>query len=197
MIKKLLFVLIAAALISAAGCASKPKPAPQPEPQVQPQPQTLSDVPQFFLMPPTAEDAFYGVGVAKMSSLDLSRTMSLARARDDIARQVDLQVKNAITDYAQEAGVDSSQTIRFVETVSRQIAETKLQGAKPKEMYAAKDGTIYALVEYRMNNFTQDAAEVFQRNEEAAFSEFKASQALDKLEFELKNNPTKSSPVTE
>ena len=194
MLKKIIVVFSLVMLVFFAGCASKPEPKPvQPEPQ----PQTLADVPQFFLMPPTAEDALYGVGVAKMSSLDLSRTMALARARDDIARQTSLQVKNAITDYAQEAGVETSQTIRFVETVSRQIADTKLQGAKPKEMYASKDVNIYALVEYKISNFREDAAEVFKRNEEAAFSEFKAAQALEKLNFELKNNPTKSEPVKE
>lgn len=195
MTKKILMLFTIALMVFAAGCGSKPAPAPEPEPA--PQPQVMADVPQFFLMPPTAEDAFYGVGVAKMSSLDMSRTMSISRARDDIARQVSLQVKNAITDYAQEAGADSTQSIKFVETVSRQIAETKLQGAKPKEMYAAKDGTIYALVEYRLDNFKTDAEEVFKRNEEAAFSRFKAAQALEKLNFELNSNPTKSSPVSE
>ena len=195
MTKKILMLFTIALMVFAAGCGSKPAPAPEPEPA--PQPQVMADVPQFFLMPPTAEDAFYGVGVAKMSSLDMSRTMSISRARDDIARQVSLQVKNAITDYAQDAGADSTQSIKFVETVSRQIAETKLQGAKPKEMYAAKDGTIYALVEYRLDNFKTDAEEVFKRNEEAAFSEFKAAQALEKLNFELNSNPTKSSPVSE
>ena len=196
MTKKILLLFTITLLVFAAvGCGSAPDP--KPEPEEKPQPQSMADVPDFFLMPPTAEDAFYGVGVAKMSSLDMSRTMSISRARDDIARQVNLQVKNAITDYAQEAGADSSQTLKFVETVSRQIAEAKLQGAKPKEMYAAKDGTIYALVEYRLDNFKEDAAEVFKRNEEAAFSEFKAAQALEKLNFEISNNPTKSSPVSE
>ena len=193
MTKKILLLLTIAVIVLAAGCGSTPAPAPEPEPQVQ----VMADVPQFFLMPPTAEDAFYGVGVAKMSSLDMSRTMAISRARDDIARQVSLQVKNAITDYAQEAGVDSTQSVKFVETVSRQIADTKLQGAKPKEMYAAKDMTIYALVEYRIDNFKADAADVFKRNEEAAFSEFKAAQALDFLNSELSSNPTKSSPVSE
>ena len=197
MTKRILLLFTIALMVFAAGCGSSPAPAPEPAQEPAAQPQNLSDVPQFFLMPPTAEDAFYGVGVAKMSSLDMSRTMSISRARDDIARQVSLQVKNAITDYAQEAGADSGQALKFVETVSRQIAEAKLQGAKPKEMYAAKDGTIYALVEYRMSNFKEDAAETFKRNEEAAFSEFKATQALEKLNFELSNNPTKSSPVTE
>ncbi len=172
MTKKILVLLTIALIVFAAGCGSSPAPAPEPAPEPAPQPQSMADVPQFFLMPPTAEDALYGVGVAKMSSLDMSRTMSISRARDDIARQVNLQVKNAITDYAQEAGADASQALKFVETVSRQIADAKLQGAKPKEMYAAKDGTIYALVEYRISNLKEDAADVFKRNEEAAFSEF-------------------------
>ncbi len=195
MLKKLLLIAVMVMLLATIGCASKQvKEEKKQEDKAQ---EALSDVPQFFLMPPVAEDAFYGVGVAKLSSIDMSRTMAIARARDDIARQTSLQVQNAITDYAQEAGVGSSQTIKFIETVSRQIADTKLQGAKPKEMYAAKDGTIYALVEYKLTNFSSDAAEVFKRNEEAGFSEFKAAQALEKLNYELKNNPTKSNPVKE
>ena len=191
MIKKMSIVLLIVLISFVISCASKPKTDATAEGQ------TLEDTPKFFLIPPTADDAFYGVGSAKMSSKDMSRTMALSRARDDIARQADLQIKNAITDYAQEAGVNSVQTINFVETVSRQIADTKLSGAKAIEMYAAKDGTIYALVEYKIQNFTQDAAEIFKRNEEAAFSEFKAAQALERLNFELKNNPTKSQPVTD
>jgi len=193
MLKNLSIVLLAISMLFVMSCASK-KDATK---DIAAETQIIGDVPNFFLMPPTADKVFYGVGSAKMSSLDLSRTMALSRARDDIARQVDLQVKNAITDYAQEAGVDSVQTIKFTETVSRQIADTKLQGAKPIEMYAAKDGTIYALVEYDTTNLTRDAATVFIRNEESAFSEFKAAQALEKLNFELKNNPTKSQPVTD
>jgi len=193
MLKNLTIFLVIILTLFALGCASKPDKTDTDTTGSQ----NLGDVPGFFLMPPVADKVFYGVGSAKMSSLDMSRTMALSRARDDIARQVDLQIKNAITDYAQEAGVDSVQTLKFTETVSRQIADTKLQGAKPKEMYAAKDGTIYALVEYDTANLTKDAAAIFMRNEEAAFSEFKANQALEKLNFELKNNPTKSQPVTD
>ncbi len=196
MLRNLFITLLVILTMTAVSCASKPDSGDKNGTQTA-ESQTLADVPQFFLMPPTADESLYGVGSAKMSSLDMSRTMALSRARDDIARQVDLQIKNAITDYAQEAGVDSVQTIKFTETISRQIADTKLQGAKAVEMYAAKDGTIYALVEYKISNFTKDASDVFKRNEEAAFSEFKAAQALDKLNYELKNNPTKSQPVTD
>ena len=150
----------------------------------------VDQIPDFYLNPPSAEDAIYGVGDAQMSSLSTSRTMALSRARDDIARQVEVMVKNAITDYAQEAGEgDNKQTIEFVETVSRQIVEVTLQGLKTKEVSVAEDGTVYALVEYSMNSFKEEAANTFERNEAAAFAEFKATEALKFLDAELENNP--------
>ena len=152
-----------------------------------------SDLPDFYLNPPLAEDAIYGVGDAKMSSLSLSRTTAVSRARNDIAFQVETLVKAAITDYAQEAGsADDKQTIEFVETISKQIANITLAGAKTKEFYVGKDGTVFALVEYATNSLLTAAKEEFQRNEAAAFAEFKADQALAKLEHELENNPPKA-----
>ena len=149
-----------------------------------------SDIPDFYLNPPAAEDAIYGVGDAKMSTLSLSRTMALSRARDDIARQVEVLVKNAITDYAQEAGEgDNKQTIEFIETVSRQLVEVTLKGLKTKEVAVGKDGTVYALVEYPINTLLDAANETFARNEASAFAEFKADQALQKMNSELQNNP--------
>jgi hypothetical protein len=153
----------------------------------------LKDLPEWVLQPPSAEDAIYGVGQAKMSSLSMSQTMATSRARDDIARQVKITVKNAITDYAQEAGEgDNKQTIEFVEIVSRQLVDVELQGLKTKEYSYAKDGTVYALVEYPMNAFKEDVNEAFERNEAAAFAEFKASKALDQLNHELETNPPRA-----
>ena len=172
----LAFVVLAALL----ACASSGRPIPK-------------DIPDFYLNPPFAEDAIYGVGDAKMSSLSMSRTMALSRARDDVARQVEVLVKNAITDYAEQAGAGrTSQTINFAETVSRQLVEVSLQGVRTVEVAAGKDGTVYALVEYSATSLIDDASGVFKRSEEAAFAEFKAGQALDRLNAELENNPPRS-----
>ncbi len=150
----------------------------------------LSDIPDFYLNPPVAEDAIYGVGSAKMTSLDLSRTTAISRARDDIARQVEVSVKNAITDYAQEAGEGgNTQAVRFVETISRQIAQVTLAGVKTSQVAVGKDGTVYALCMYPINSLMQAAETEFQRSGAAAFAEFKADQALQSLNTELQNNP--------
>jgi hypothetical protein len=170
----LLSFVVLAALLS---CASSGRPIPR-------------DIPDFYLNPPVAEDAIYGVGDARMSNLSMSRTMALSRARDDVARQVEVLVKNAITDYAEQAGAGrTTQTINFAETISRQLVEVSLRGLRTVEVAAGKDGTVYALVEYSSSSFMDEASGAFERNEDAAFAEFKAGQALDRLNAELENNP--------
>jgi len=151
------------------------------------------EIPAFYLNPPRAADTIYGVGEAKMSTLTLSRTTALSRARDDVARQVQVAVKNAITDYAQQAGEGKNQqAIQFVETISRQVADVTLSGVRTEKIDAGSDGTVYALVSYPTANLMQAAQIEFQRNDAAAFSEFKADQALKQLDSELKNNPPKA-----
>lgn len=181
------------------GCASEPEPAPAPAPAPEPQDQGPQiDAPDWFLNPPQADDAIYGIGTAKMSDLSRSRNVAISRARNDIAFQMNAQIQAAITDYAQEAGVDdNTQVVNFVETVSRQTTETTLQGTRTENVYPAKDGTVYALVSFPKNNFLQEAEQAFQRNEDAAFAEFKAQQALDRLDSQLQNNPTSAGNINE
>ena len=176
-----------------AACAGSPEPAADPEPQ-----QQASDLPSWYLNPPQAEDAIYGVGSAQMSSLDTSRRMAVSRAREDIAFQMNAAIEAAIVDYAQEAGVDdNTQVVSFVENISRQVTEVTLSGASPEEVAQGSDGTIYALVSYSKSGFTDAASEAFQRNEDAAFAEFKAEQALDSLDQQLEDNPPQAGNVDE
>lgn len=193
-----LTALGAIAIVYLFSCASAPEPEPQSTEEEkaaeQEETKTAMDVPDFYLNPPVADDLLYGVGSAKMSSVDMSRKMAIARARDDIAFQINATIKAAITDYAQEAGADDNekQIIEFVETVSRQIASTTLSGTRTMELYPADDKTIYALVVYPIADLADDVTREFQRNEDAAFAEFKAQEALKKLNEELQNNPPKA-----
>ncbi len=143
-------------------------------------------IPSFYLNPPKSKDTLYGVGHAKMATLDLSRSTALARARDDIAGQVSVSVKNALTDYAQQAGEgDNQQAVQFVESVSRQIADVTLSGCRTDKIQVADDGSVYALVSYNVQNLLDAAKTEFSRNEAAAFAEFKADEALRRLNSEI------------
>lgn len=182
-------VLAVLAALALSGCASKDMEEEAGPPQ-------RRDLPDFFLNPPTPEDQFVGLGMAKLADDNLSRTTSLARARADIAAQVAVSVESMLTDYAQESGADdNTQTLTFVERVSKEVADIELQGAITKEQYPANDGTWYVMVYFPKAAMIEDVGEVFARNEDAAFAEFKAQQALERLNSEVENNPPRSAGV--
>lgn len=193
--KTLLIISSVLALFILGACASapeKPEEKPAPEP-VKEDPQMRRDLPDWFMMPPVAEDAIYGLGMAKMSSDSLSRDTAIARARKDIAFQVSTRVQASMSDYAQESGVDgNTQVINFVESVSKQVADVELRNAVTEQVYPAVDGTWYAMVSFPKANFTEEVEEIFSRNEDAAFAEFKADEALRRLEADLEANPLQS-----
>ena len=169
-----------------AGCASGEKV------------QERRDLPEWFLNPPVSEDVIYGLGMAKMSSDSLSRDTAIARARKDVALQVSTRVQSMMTDYAQEAGAEgNTQVITFVESITKQVADVELQGAVTEKVYAAVDGNWFAMVSYPKSTLTEEVADIFTRNEDAAFAEFKADQALERLEASLEDEPLKSSATAE
>ncbi|MDC7227330.1 MAG: LPP20 family lipoprotein [Spirochaetales bacterium] len=156
----------------------------------------VAGVPDFVLNPPIADDVIYGVGYGNQSKLALSKTVAETNARADIARQIETTIQASVTDYAQEAGVDDgTQVISFVESVTREITDTKLSGAKPVKFEQDNDGGIWVLMQLDKAELRAAAEEAFVRNEDAAFAEFKAAQALDRLDYQLENNPTVSEPV--
>ncbi|MCK5674277.1 MAG: LPP20 family lipoprotein [Spirochaetales bacterium] len=184
----LLVVMVA---LFAVSCASAPDPK-----VVEPK---KSNLPDFVLNPPMATDAIYGVGYAKQSSMALSIKVAETNARADIASQIETTIQEAITAYAQEAGEgDNTQLISFVETITRQITDTTLSGATPQSRAPMEDGGVWVLMVYGkdalLDSF-EEVAEEFERNDAAAFAEFKATQALEKLDYQLENNPTVSTPT--
>ena len=183
----LLLAVGAAVVLSA--CASKDVGATAGPPE-------RRDLPDFFLNPPGPEDQYVGLGMAKLEDDNLSRTTALARGRADIAAQVSVVVESMLTDYAQESGTDgNTQTLSFVERVTKEIANIELLGATTQEQYPANDGTGYVMVFFPKAAMLDEVQQVFNRNEDAAFAEFKAQQALERLNSELDNTPPRSAGV--
>jgi len=152
-----------------------------------------SQIPDWVKNQPTSKDTFYGIGIAKMSDLNLSRETAIARARNEVAQDVALRVKTALTDYQQQAGsADKQQALNFTETVSRQIADVTLKGSVVEKTVIADDGTVYALVSYPVASVLASAGQTFKRNEAASYAEFKANDALKQLNQELQNSPPKT-----
>ena len=77
----------------------------------------------------------------------------------------------------------------------KEVANIELRGAITQEQYPAKDGTWYVMVYFPKAALLDEVQQVFNRNEDASFAEFKAQQALDRLNAELENSPPKSAGV--
>ena len=169
-----------------ASCASAPAPTAAPEPT---QTAKGSNLPDFFLNPPIYEDQIVGLGMAKMSSDSISRQTAIMRARTDIAYQMNTRVEAMLTDYFQEAGSgDDVQVITFVESISKQITNIDLKTAVTKQQ-AENDGMWYAMVVYPVRALADEVGGLFERNENAAFAEFKADEALKRLDASLEDKP--------
>jgi hypothetical protein len=189
---KILSLLVVAAAVMLSACATSSNESATTSQE----PAQRRDLPDFFLSPPTPDDQFVGLGMANLANDSLSRTTAQARARADIAAQVAVSVETMLTDYAQESGVDdNTQTLTFVERISKEVADIELRGAITKEQYPSSDGTWYVMVYFPKASLIDEVDDVFVRNEDAAFAEFKADQALARLDSEIEDNPPRSAGV--
>jgi len=143
-----------------------------------------SDMPPWLNdLPP--DDAIWGIGIAKQSSPQMSMTTAEARARVSIARQLNTKVQAMFTDYNLDAGnVKNQANTSLQEDVSRQITNVDVTGARPIQRWQAKDGTWWYLVEMKKADAKKQVASIL-GNEEAAYAQFKAQQALQMLDAQL------------
>jgi hypothetical protein len=194
--KKTLSVCAALFLaLLALGCKSQPFPA------------AASQVPAN--LPPwindsAPEDTLWGIGSAKQSSTQTSMTISEARARADIARQLNTIVEGMITDYTRDAnmGTSNEASLGLQESINRQLSQAQLSAARRDQLWTAPDGTLWARVVYSKADAAKFAADSIKNvvdNEAARYAEFKALDAAKMMDEHLSRynsdpNKTVTSP---
>jgi hypothetical protein len=180
-----LFLVLALALIGV-GCASSPSKGG-----------SQADLPEFVMNPPIQEDALFGIGSAKLSTINQSMTMAESRARQSLAFQLNTNVQAMITDYARSAGTtDSQASLEFAETVGRQLTQATLSGTTVVNRKQTKDGTLWVLMSYRKSDAAKAAANIIE-NEASKYAEFKAMEALKLMDQQLDRINTKPEPVSQ
>jgi hypothetical protein len=184
--KKISVVLACLLTVLALGCKSVPPDTRVDDPNV---PEWLNDFPP--------EDALWGIGSAKQSTDNMSMTMAEARARQNIANQLSVEVQGMITDYARDAGTINDQTsLALAESVSRQVTDVKLSGAAPITRWKSPNGTWWFRVQLKKADAAKVAADIID-SEAARYAEFKAMEALKMMEAQLAGKNNKPVPVTE
>lgn len=185
--KKTLFVLAALlAVFMTSGCKSAPEGVSDPT-----MPPWIND------MPP--EGFLWGVGVAANADQQMRLTMAETRARQDLARQIQVLAQGMVTDYARDAGgIDSTSALQFQESVTRQITQANLQGASRQNTWTTRDNkTLWVRVQVSKDDAALNSIQKAIDSEAARYAEFKAMEALKMMDSQIEKSPPFSVPVIE
>ncbi|MBO8130258.1 MAG: LPP20 family lipoprotein [Candidatus Marinimicrobia bacterium] len=148
----------------------------------------VEKIPEWYINPPQAEDAIYGAGDAVKQSLALAKEAADARARDAIARTIEVKVSNMLKNFMQESGLaNDAEALEFTESVSKQVANVVLNGCKIVKRNVVTEGNlyhIYSLAEYNLSSLVQETLEQARRNK-ALYNEAKARMSFEELEKEI------------
>ena len=133
------------------------------------------------------EGGIVAVGSAEKSPLGISfqRQEAMAAARDEIARQLSLKVKNMMKTYMSSTGTGDNQTAERVATsVSKQLASQVLRGSRLLKTWISPKGTMYVLVGIKgdIKEMTKEAVKTTFKNDQALWQEFKSKKAQEELD---------------
>ncbi|WP_345980217.1 LPP20 family lipoprotein [Sulfurimonas sp. HSL3-2] len=146
--------------------------------------------PKWTCNPQSYEGAIVGLGSAPQSKagMNFTRNNAMAAARNDLAFQIETQVKAKVENFVRGTGVGDSEVVDSVSTqVSKQLAKIKLNGTKQLESWQnPKSGTLYVLVGAPENSVNEEVKKQIVKsshnNEDALWQQFQSKQALDQLE---------------
>jgi len=177
--------IVFVSLVLVVGCGSAPATQVQKDPTA---PDWVDEL--------APEDAFWGIGLAKLQNESLAAETATTRAQRDVGRQISTLVQGLLTDYAKESGLaNNSRSIQSIENIGRNLVNVNLSGATPNARKRMPDGTWWVRVAVKKAD-AQKAVNSIVNNEMADFAEFKAAEALKMLDYELGKAQSKPSPVS-
>lgn len=148
----------------------------------------LNDIPDWYLNPPQAEDAILEAGDAVKHSMGLAKEAADARARDAIARTIEVKVNSMFKNFMQESGVgEEAEALEFTSSVSKQITANVLRGVRITQRDMRPEGNMYhaySLAQYDLNSLVQESLNAA-RKQKALYNEAKANLSFQELEKEI------------
>ncbi len=148
----------------------------------------MNDIPDWYLNPPQAEDAILEAGDAVKHSMGLAKEAADARARDAIARTIEVKVNSMFKNFMQESGVgEEAEALEFTSSVSKQITANVLRGCRIAKRDMRPEGNMYhaySLAQYDLNSLVQETLNAA-RKQKALYNEAKANLSFQELEKEI------------
>jgi len=180
--KVLATTALAFALVGLTGCGNT-------QPDVEKCMMDGAQAPQWVCDEGAMEGGLVAVGSAEKNPIGrgFQRQEAVAAARDALARQIGIKVKNMFKQFQATTGVGDAQTAeKATQNVSKQIASQTLNGSKVLKTWVSPKGTMYVLVGMPDPNAVKQAvkqvAKTTLHNDQALWQEFKAKKADAELD---------------
>ncbi len=166
-------------LFTLSGCVNQPESR-----------NALNNLPQWYQEPTSLGDKYAASGSAKPNrggDMELQRIEASAIARAELARQMELRVKDMFKRATQELGMGETQTMdHAVQYATKQISDVTLRHSQQKKLFLdSESGVLYTL--YVLDSISADeqikqSVSTSFKNEDALWQKFQATQAWKELE---------------
>lgn len=137
-----------------------------------------------------SEEYVHTFGLAERASQNISFDAAKANAMLEAAQYVEAYVKGMVKNYEEEAGVDNPQITQLTSKVVKIVADakfTRTNVTKQEALVDRESGKYKTFVRVSIPKDSINRNLMNQiKNEEALYNAFKASQAFDELDRELK-----------
>ena len=146
--------------------------------------------PEWMNKPPASADLYYVIGDGRDAQTDtVKRNLARSDALAKLAQWKDAVVVDTMKNYIEEGGtLGNTQTIMRFEQATVTRAKANVAGFDQVEYWVDPQGIYHILYSYPKANLKNDFATTvseFQRNEAAAFADFKAQEAFRILDAQL------------
>ncbi|VAW84342.1 hypothetical protein MNBD_GAMMA16-710, partial [hydrothermal vent metagenome] len=123
------------------------------------------------------------------AGVQFQKDQATAAARNALAAQMQVHVKNLLKNYAETTGVGDEETVDTVSSsVTKQLTAATLVGSRKYKSRTSPNGTMYVLVGLDPTAAaanTQAALKTSYNNKRAAWQKFVGEKAHDELEAEF------------
>ena len=162
-----------------AGCASSGKP------------QKARSVPDWYEKPPAGDEShLYAVAAGESRDMHVATKKAKTQGRADLAQQMGTKVQNLEKLFQEEVGTDAdTELLEQFTSVTKTVTSETLHGAteEQKEAQTLENGTfrVYVLMSLPIGEANQAMMAKIKANERL-YTRFRASQAFDELDAEIK-----------
>lgn len=151
--------------------------------------QIASDIPDWCLNLPSANNALYACGSGSSSNLNMSRTRATLDAKRQLADMIDSEISSRMEDFLSSIGTGSNEQVQQQsEIITKNVTvEAKLTGYKQIQAEAQPIGSkfqVYILLEYPVGQANQALVNQIKQNEILS-TQNAADAALAELEAEI------------